>query len=115
MPYPILSPYTVRSRRRAIPRRELSGAAAPAAPRPKVARCDREMGLVALSGSISRYTSLVGPTAELQLGAPVRGPLRAAAARSPRPRNARRRRIFRRGRLIFRLSNITRKTDGSSR
>ncbi len=59
-----------------FPRRELSGDAKPAAPRPKVARCDREMGVTTLSKLVPRFAPLAGLAVELQ-------PLRAAAAAAP--------------------------------
>jgi hypothetical protein len=55
-----------------FPRRVLSGDAKPAAPRPKVARCDREMGVIALSKLVPRFAPLAGPAVELQLGERVR-------------------------------------------
>ncbi len=66
-----------------FPRRELSGDAKPAAPRPKVARCDGEMGVTTLSKLVPRFAPLAG-LVELQLGARVWQPAtRAAAAASP--------------------------------
>ena len=67
-----------------FPRRELSGDAKPAAPRPKVARCSREMGVIALSKLVHWFAPLAGLAVELQLGARVWQ--RAAAAElSPSP------------------------------
>ena len=64
-----------------FPRRELSGDAKPAAPRPKVARCDREMGVTTLSKLAPRFAPLAGLAVELQLGARLGNPLRALRRR----------------------------------
>lgn len=55
-----------------FPRRELSGDAKAAALRPKVARCDRVMGVIALSKLVPRFAPLTGLAVELQLGGSAR-------------------------------------------
>jgi hypothetical protein len=54
-----------------FPRRELSGAAAPAAPHLKVVHCDREMGGIAISKFIPWLIPLAGPADELHPGTHV--------------------------------------------
>jgi hypothetical protein len=67
-----------------FPRRELSGAAAPAAPHLKVVHCDREMGVIAITKFIPWLIPLGGPADELQPDTHVRRLSGAAAA----PRSA---------------------------